>query len=271
VELAPRQFLRDVRVPEPTRGLSIRGRVVDRAGEPVKGCRILARSADRLRRAETDAAGRFELIDLGGEPCDLEAESDGGFASATAFLPGRDDVEMRLVAWGRIEGRLAGVDDPALEGDIEAWPEGEGRPGRRVETAPGGRFVIERLVPGEYRLYARAGALVGAIGAAISVREGGAIRGVEVPLVPGGVVEGLVKDAEGRSVAGAHIGVVRGVPPLPTATWTSRADGSFRIDGLAGGRWRLAARLPDGSAAAVVEVEVETGTTAIVTIVLRPG
>jgi len=89
---------------------------------------------------------------------------------------------------------------------------------------------------------------------AVEVGEAGAVA--DFALVPGGVIEGVVRDERTRQpIAGARVLARRDNPSIQLAETgahhaTSGADGRFQLGGLRPGAWELAARDPARSARA---------------------
>jgi protocatechuate 3,4-dioxygenase beta subunit len=170
------------------RGTALRGQVVDPAGAPVAGARVMAASDDGfglsgtpldvegaerlpwLKRydAVTDAEGRFEL--RGPEPGELRlAVRAAGFApwdQADVVLPSGDAheldpirLELSVVLTGRVvdpDGRaVAGAElqrFAPMEGGI-VFGGGLGASGVRVATTDvDGSFTVDQLAAGSYTL-----------------------------------------------------------------------------------------------------------------------
>ena len=145
----------------------------------------------------------------------------------------------------------------AIPLDVE--PDGIPRSWMRVERAATdaeGRFVLEDLRPGELRLAARAPGFAPRTVERLELADVAEFRLEDVRLERGVVLEGRVVDLEGRAVEGAEILVAldaaspaagagitlpgHGIPLARTAD-----DGSFRVDELAAGPWRLLVDAPE--------------------------
>lgn len=141
--------------------------VVLEVGQPVAGAAVRASVARTFGTpltvtGETDAEGRFLLSGLPAGPVRVEAQAGKSFAEgqviAQVALP---YAELRLelgAAQQRIEGLVLGPDQAPVEQaritarGLERGLELE----RSAASGPGGDFVIAGLVPGRYRLSARA-------------------------------------------------------------------------------------------------------------------
>jgi hypothetical protein len=99
------------------------------------------------------------------------------------------------------------------------------------------------------------------------------------PAKPGGALAGLVKDADGKVVAGAVVAAIRrpGRDELPTFSRpvprvaTTGNDGRFHIDGVLAGEYGVTATAPVGSPARQNKVAVNPGKTTELTLVLGKG
>ncbi|MCB9573019.1 MAG: carboxypeptidase regulatory-like domain-containing protein [Kofleriaceae bacterium] len=159
---------------------------------------------------------------------------------------------------GTVSDATGGTIDGALivlapeEGILRA----DGRRAVAAVTGADGAFAVG-VVPGRYRLTASHPEYVDDV-RSLEIGPGGAT--VDVALVPGGVVEGTVRDrASGAPVAGARVGYSREVVragPMGGAAAEARgrgevvagADGGFRIAGLGAGRIVLTATTDDDRA-----------------------
>jgi protocatechuate 3,4-dioxygenase beta subunit len=145
----------------------------------------------------------------------------------------------------------------AIPLDLE--PEGLPRAWIRVErsaTDAEGRFVLEDLRAGELRLAVRAPGFAPRTVERLELPDVAELRLDDVRLEAGVVLEGHVVDLDGRGVAGADLLVaLDAASPAAGAGITlpghgiplARADddGSFRIDELAPGPWRILVDAPD--------------------------
>ncbi len=163
-------------------GPAITGRIVDEAGRPMAGVRlILSRepeSRDPAQTAETDAHGeyRFAPVQTGALVRDREGNSVGfattlavdhethvsgdGASSWSVMLPLKTGhVESRdlvMVPGGTVKGliRAAKDDSPVAHARVRLARVGEGRPPftLRTVTGSGGRFTAAALAPGRYQV-----------------------------------------------------------------------------------------------------------------------
>ncbi|MCO5166935.1 MAG: carboxypeptidase-like regulatory domain-containing protein [Planctomycetes bacterium] len=115
-------------------GLPLAGVVLDAAGRPLPGARVLVGRTE----ARTDAAGRFALT--GRERCDLAVLATGHAPRALrARLPAEDLVVRLTPAGPPITGRLLDAAGAPLAGKpvmARAWPEYTLEDGRLIEVLP---------------------------------------------------------------------------------------------------------------------------------------
>jgi protocatechuate 3,4-dioxygenase beta subunit len=134
-----------------------------------------------------------------------------------------------------------------------------GTTGEYVATSDAnGRFVIERIAPGTYTLTGQhqnfalldyGSTRPGVPGRRFTLTAGQSMTGLELKMIPFGVIAGKVIDPDGDPVAGVPITVLRwgfvrgGRQLLPAGGGGSTNDkGEYRIYNLAAGRYYVAAR-----------------------------
>jgi len=137
------------------------------------------------------------------------------------------------------------------------------RPGSRLSavTDDGGRFRIDNVEPGLYRLQAERNGFVrqdygatrpGRSGKTLTLEKGKHLTGVVFRMTPQGVVTGRVTDEDGEPVLSASVtavrqGYVNGQKQLVPAGRAMTNDlGEYRIHSLPPGRYYLSASLRSG-------------------------
>lgn len=247
----------------------IAGRVVDPAGHPVAGARVVAvapaPAASRgeaaaargapadapitpVAEAESGADGRYVLQDLGAGPYDLQAVRAG-------WAPGRrarvaapaDGIDLALQPGGGVAGAVSAAGQPIAEFTVDlaplsrygGGPVGAARAVRFV--APDGHYRVDGLEPGRYELAVSAAGFGTVVRPQLVVAPAAFADG-SVELVAEATIAGRVTDAAtGRPLAGAEVAVAgRAVECGVHAA----ADGAYRIDGVAPGRYDVRARHP---------------------------
>lgn len=249
----------------------VAGRVVDALGAGIAGATV---------QAETDEAGLPGRRRYDSRPAYAQSGEDGGFvvegvppgavrlaANAGGFRPGRstalelapgerrEGLRIELERGGSLAGRVTGPDgQPLAEAMVNAasnlvWHDlGE-------RTDGDGNYRIDGLPEGVLQVRAMHPDFLPAVR---EVTVGSGDLRLDLRLEAGHRVSGRVIDEAGAPLAGAWVriggspmgGMIRPV--------SSRADGSFEIDGVAPGTWRVGAS-KEGYVVAGEEPEVEVG------------
>lgn len=260
----------------------LEGRFVDAAGTPIARAEVsLHGAADGfgellppaapppavllcfcLRHSRTGSDGTFRFGGLG-----------AGSYTVSARLDGKDwsvDSGPQAVASGELVVLPDLVADPGLsiEGRVPAallrgLPAGErlvlyaagSDDVRQAQIDAGGAFVVERLHPGEHRVFAtevpRGLALVPR-----TVLAGS--RNVQLELVPADTIEGRVVDADGRPQVGVSVHFFPTGVPFARPVVTD-ADGRFRLEVPPGAIGKLGAIDPEHMRRQVHVAEVAAG------------
>jgi RNA polymerase sigma-70 factor (ECF subfamily) len=291
---------RAVRLVLRSRGGSVRGRVLDAAGQPQAGAWVLAGPdggwtsgaesgiAPEPAFAETDEFGLFEL------GCDLAPGRQPIHASARGFPVWRGEVdvpaegvatlEIRLESPARIEGRLldsggapvAGLRVLAAEEERGGWYHDRLAPSEAVSDAEGW-FVLEWVAPGLRELNAHDWKRpeLGRARASVACTAGETAT-CELHLELGRTLSGTVRDGDGAPLAGW--GVESQTPLL--AQWYPRrartdAEGRFLLANLGNGAHDLIVRAPESGEERARRNGVPTGSSDVVLVVadahLAPG
>ena len=177
--------VRDVGTVTVKRGRTVRGRVLTAGGAPVAGATVvigmqllgdgtsLASSAMAafdeqlgVRRARTEANGAYVIRGIAeGKELFLAAEHGEHGRSATATVaPGPDSptIDLRLAGVGGVAGTVRAAGKPASAIQVFATPRGAASHNTLVQTGQDGRYQIERLAAGQYKVTAMLGAGPGA-------------------------------------------------------------------------------------------------------------
>lgn len=225
-------------------GPKVRGRVVDVAGLPVPGARVLwnvidiasvegqpslaplfAAGMKDFRFPVTDVDGAFEAGPLGGRaPFEVRALKSGYEVGRAQWEPrtapgegaGGSLIEIVLHRGGSVSGRV--LDDvtsepvPSFTVASSARIESDSAAPSRFNPFAGGvefesadgRFELREIARGQQEVVVTAHGYL-PLRSELTVPEAGAVSGLEVRLVPGATLRGVVADSEGAPVAGARV------------------------------------------------------------------
>lgn len=281
----------------------VEGRVVDAAGRPVGGARILTSTAERARFFDFQSLaisrrdGFFAVSDLrlaasarlmaiaGWLPSPIVEIplAPGAPASVELVLP--EPVALRLRVEDPQGRKVAGAEvfganpaEPALFRHLTTEPAFEGELSLLGVTDGEGLLHLEELAPGSYDFAARAAGFAPAIVRQVAlsgVSGSGEEPEIELRLRPAGLAHGRVLDELGQGVAGAelfltpvpdapnHDRMVGGGPPAAT----SGAAGGFRIAGVdASRRFHLVATREGFVTGALRDAQIDPQQPLIVTL-----
>lgn len=151
-------------------------------------------------------------------------------------------TEVVLPRLASIAGTVtSGVDGSAVAGaSVSVRNETTGR-GGFATTDAAGAFVIEGLAAGSYRLSVTAGGgfVPFEAGALVVVSAGVAVTGVDAVLSRGATISGVVTSSDGSPVTGSPVSIHRADRSIVNVTGVA-ADGTYTIDALPAGEYRLA-------------------------------
>jgi protocatechuate 3,4-dioxygenase beta subunit len=229
-------------------GWSVSGQTVDEDGAPVAGASVELRAetsrAPGTYEAESGEDGAFRVVVSEEGGYHLTAVRDGFARSELGGLEVRsgslEGVEVVLVRGASVVGSVLGLAPEELAAvSLEARREGATGPGSTVAGGVDhrGGYVVHHLAPGDWRV--RAAIAGGRREAAATVTVDAGTRQVERDLEFG---SGLRLAGRllfgGEPVAGAHVSVT-GLDVSGERSILSAYDGSFRLEDLAPGRYRL--------------------------------
>ncbi len=280
---------------------TLAGRVVDAAdGKPLPGVRLVARSEDGALVARSGADGRYSMRGLSTRAYRVAAEDDRfvPWSRTVRVAAGQSETQdVPLTRGATLAGRVVDEEGRPIEGALVQVSrggenvfrafvrrmEGEGA----ARSGRDGSFRAARLAPGEnQRLDVSHDEYEERALGGISLAPGAARSGLRVVLRRGLSVRGVVKDEEGRPLAGAEVTLSssrtmrasRGgvqlafVGPGSQVRRETGADGRFEFRGLKAGEYELSARRPGFSRASVDPVNVtEARAAEPLDLVLKPG
>lgn len=168
-----------------------------------------------------------------------------------------DSAQAAVRRGGRIEGVVVSVETGAPLAGVQVWLDrvthDELAPRRTAVTDEAGRFVFDRVYPGEYNLVAdKTGYLVAnyqqqrlARSAPLLVEEATEIADVQIGLVRGGKVSGQVLTERGTPASGLIVKLLRltqsgdQVSATNLVSQTTDKQGRYVLQGLYPGRYVL--------------------------------
>ncbi len=240
---------------------TIRGVVVDIAGEGVSGARVTAGD----RQVSADGEGRFVFEGLAAGSWRLDASAEGLLSPGPKGVRGLevelrqrngraesvDDVRLVLRRPGSISGRVVargeGVDGVKLSGK---WLYAEGLGGKLSPfvladlgaSGADGKFRLDGLAPGRLQLVARSPRGQEVPSAELDLADGAVLDGVIIDLEPTGKIAGRIASAEGSALVADVRVTANGLSRPLTAR--SDAEGKYRVEGVPAGRVEITVTAP---------------------------
>ncbi len=241
-------------------GASVEGRVLAESGEPVEGAVVIfGRPATR-----TGADGSFlvEGVEPGPTTVEVRHPDFVWLEESREIEPGENAIELRLHRGVGVSGWTLGPSGEPLEGVTVRWTR-QARPSRayRARSGHDGRFSIESVQPGPYRVEAARGALVPVEpDQEVEVGPGG-VEDVQIRLRSGASIGGMIRGLDLDELARAQ--VVATNPERGSRRGSVDHTGEYRIDRVAPGVWWVRASLPGGTREAEERVVVEEDDTEV--------
>ena len=287
------------------RGGAVGGRVLDRSGgvmtATVMARRVGATAAEPLLSTTTNDLGEFRFggltdgpyiitvrptLALAGPPAERDAllkkfEVDAATVNVSAGVEvGNLSVTIDTPSELSSLSVTTGSDPPGTASISGRVVSSTGMPiarvvvrayrpfvaGRAVESDERGRYVIDRLTPGEYTVEARKSGFVtrqygqagtAATGRSVSLRDGQAAGSIDITLTRGGAIAGTIIDEFGEPVQGVELSTLqmqivagRRRALRVTSFGSNRTDdrGQYRLFGLAPGTYVVRAEVRDALA-----------------------
>ena len=226
------------------RGLAVEGRVLGGDGGPIAGARLFLQGQQQMtivRPVWSAEDGSFRFTGVAPGTYDLSAKKEGvaearleGVRVAAADVTG---LELRLEGGGAIRGRILGVEpaDLAAVTIVAQRSDGQTATGRADHT---GGYRVEPVGAGEWTVIAALG-IGRVVRGTVTLAPGQAEAELDLELEPAGglTLTGRVL-AGGEPATGVEV-IATSVERAAGGTGTTGPDGSFRITGLAAGRYEL--------------------------------
>jgi protocatechuate 3,4-dioxygenase beta subunit len=191
--------------------VSIKGSVVDEAGNAVSGAMVICASGNK-ETALTDATGQF-TFPPSADGCSATASFNDQISQATTLKGGAPN-ELTLQGPAKISGQVRQEDGSPLTKysiGVESFQSSSGTRSKRMSKQVAvddtdGAFTLNGLAPGSYVLVATAEGRPPAKSRLVEVAAGEHVRGVTIQLGRGGIVSGSVTDREsGKPIARATV------------------------------------------------------------------
>lgn len=222
-----------------SRGFEVSGRVTGPEG-PVRGTtlRLMGTESTLPATSGPDGAFRFEAVAEGSYR--VEAETPGYASAAEEVRVAGSSVtglEIRLERGDAIAGRVLGLPFEDLA-QVQVVATSPARPGQRGQVDYEGRYRVEGLGPGEWKVIATLPAQSRQTGGVVSLGDGGAEARLDLEFSTGFVLSGRVERG-GTPIGGALVLVESG--DGSGGNTVTGPDGRFRVEGLRPGTYALTA------------------------------
>jgi uncharacterized GH25 family protein len=266
------------------KGLTIRGRVTDEKGNPVKNANISAYGNDSHGYTNANEDGTYTISGLKAISHTMSVESTGYSTQQREDVDaGAMGIDFILQGTGSVEGQVVDASSGKPIPDFEIQfiritpnqppgPSEFGGNGTQIQD-PEGRFHLDNVEAGAASIYVRAHGYAPQMQSVEGVQPNDTLTGVMFRMEAGGSVAGRVTNNHGEPMAGAQI--YDG--PLPqdyergkTPGAISGADGTYTLDGLATGTVSVSAKL-QGYAPTISQVVTSPGQSTPLDIVLGAG
>lgn len=246
----------------------IEGTVFASDGKPAQGAEVVVVGDEEPSVAVTGPEGAF-TAEVSPGTYGLSAkwkEESGRVDEPVAVASGatRKGIVLRLGKGSAIAGvvKAKRTGAPVANAVVGLSPFNETGELGRAFSGSDGRFAVEGLAPGSYDVIVSAEGFSELARRGVTVAQGQRFE-LELELQGTGAVEGVVKDGEGKPIAGA---IVRGgnrwggfFVGAASADARTDADGHYQASGLELGRARLTAARGEGMAGVSQFVQIEEG------------
>ena len=145
-------------------GVTITGRVLSRAGEPVKSADVAIAIGDAILHADSDDEGQFTLpVVKRGTALRVRASTEQTTSDWVAVPPGATTVEIVMAdaTRGSVKGVIVDPEHSTAERPVVLTLQGSGAPGEGLKpeavgsAIEGGQFTLDNVGAGTYLLWVR--------------------------------------------------------------------------------------------------------------------
>lgn len=253
-------------------GGSVAGRVLqDDTGEPLSGFALRVKGATMVDALEATTNDSGEYVCAGLRPGEYVIEPADELWTNSGERPRvklgteeqRQGIELWVTQGGIIRGRVyheetgAGIPGAAviLRPNLMGW-------GASVDTDTNGAYELRGVPPGEHSLALRikdrciTNPYIEQEQALISMKAGGVLEGIDLPVFMGTTISGQVQHADGTPAPSATVWVVPIIGYNRTQVMADQ-DGAFAVSGVANGeQFRLQASKGTQASAATDTLQV---------------
>ncbi len=229
------------------RGFAVSGQVVAPDGTPMGGAAVSIQEAAQntftpfsfgSAQAVSGVDGTFTLTGVGAGKYAVIAKREGfAPASSEAFEVAGDvaGLLLELRRGATLEGRVLGLELEELAAlALIAYSQQGGMRQGRVDYA--GEYAFDNLAPGRWHIQAQVAGSGRSSMVQVEVAEGVTEVEKDIEFGSGFTLSGVVLDG-GQPLAGAHLSAIGSM--RSSGQGMTGADGRFRIEGLAAGRYQL--------------------------------
>jgi hypothetical protein len=251
------------------RGFEVSGRVTSPEG-PARGAflRLLGVESASPVTSGPDGSFRFEAVAEGRYR--VEAETPGYASAAEEVRVAGASVtglEIRLERGGAIVGRILGLPFQDLA-QVQVVATAPDRPGQKGQVDYGGRYRVEGLGPGEWKVIAALPAQSRQAGGVAALSEGRSEARLDLEFSAGFILSGRVERG-GSPIGGALVLVESG--DGSGGNTVTGPDGRFRVEGLRPGTYALTALEPRSNLRSDQKLEIEGDREVVVALPAPPG
>jgi hypothetical protein len=230
-------------------GAAVAGRVVDRqtGGGVAAAVTVRAEADEPPRHVRTEPDGRFQIAAVPPGRWSADAWAPGWLSAGTVdFAAGAGAITIELVPGGIVEGVVVdAAGAPVAGATVAAVEDG---PGGREQSAAAAEQALRLALGQGVRRVADPGQPAGADNQFLPRGELGVMLG-PIPFAPPPgaaptAAAAIISDPADPSVGGGPAIAPLAVDPAYQPTWTTGADGRFRLTGLPAGGFLAVAEAP---------------------------